>query len=415
MAVEFLQDTNINGTFQVKGAGAANKFLVGNSTTRVYNTLRLDLDLQAGTSYGTTGQVLTSNGVGNTVSWETPSGGISGSGAAGQITFWSSASAVTGENNFWWDSANNRLGIYDTTPSYDIDIGTNSTASDRVLRLNAFDGVESIYTAYYMADSVSGSGNNHGARIMSQYGTSTGEIWFSGYTGSAITEYGRFYNTGRLQLNQYGSGTFTGTATKMLAVTATGIVVEETLPTGGGSMNDWRLDADTAVSWPTTISDGEVVQVYGGTGISTSGTLPSAGVSRVTINQSSYFDTKMFYSAWKIGTSGTVYFDWTGSGDQSSLSYPNMLAIPANGVLRQVDVRTDVTQTGFTFALLRVGGTAIWTSSSTSLTADTTTTLTPNATITKSSHEVLHFRMVRATSASNNANIIITLTFEWDT
>ena len=184
---------------------------------------------------------------------------------------------------------------------------------------------------------------------------------------------------------------------------------------GGGSMDDWLLNADTAVSWPTTITDGEEVQILGGTGISTSGTLPSAGVSRVTINQSSYFDTKVLYSSWKISTTGTTYFDWTGGGDQSSLAYTNMLAIPADGVLRQVDVRTDVTQTGFTFALLRVGGTAIWTSSSTSLTADTTTTLTPNATITKSSHEVLHFRMVRATSASNNANIIITLTFEWDT
>ena len=72
MAVQFLQDTNINGTFIVKDSGGSNELLVSDGLTRVYSTLRLDLDLLAGASYGTSGQVLTSNGVGNGVSWETP-------------------------------------------------------------------------------------------------------------------------------------------------------------------------------------------------------------------------------------------------------------------------------------------------------------------------------------------------------
>ena len=72
MAVEFLQDTNITGNFTVKDSGGANELLVSDGLTRVYSTLRLDLDLQAGTNYGTSGQVLTSNGSGAAVTWETP-------------------------------------------------------------------------------------------------------------------------------------------------------------------------------------------------------------------------------------------------------------------------------------------------------------------------------------------------------
>jgi len=40
--------------------------------------------------------------------------------------------------------------------------------------------------------------------------------------------------TGQLKLNQYGSGTFTGTAAKWLAVTSAGVVIEENAPSGGG-------------------------------------------------------------------------------------------------------------------------------------------------------------------------------------
>lgn len=377
----------------------------------IVNNIRLNAGLKdKDGDLGTSGQILSSTG--DAVNWvDAPASGISGSGSAGQVAFWNGASSITGENDLWYDSTNDRLGIDNNSPSEKIEIGLNSSSGTQSkIRLNYWDGVENISQLWL---------NGQGSIDVSFNTTAEGNFSIRGYDNSSFTTYafwsGASSTLGRLRLNQYGSGTFTGTATKMLAVTATGIVVEETLPTGGGSMNDWLIDVDLATGWPQTITDGEKVEILGGTGISTSGTLPSAGVNRVTINQSSYFDTKLLYSSWKISTTGTTYFDWTGGGDQSSLAYTNMLAIPADGVLKQVDVRTDVTQTGFTFALLRVGGSAIWTSSSTSLTADTTTTLTPNATISKSGHEVLHFRMVRATSASNNANIIITLTFEWDT
>lgn len=49
-------------------------------------------------------------------------GGITGSGAAGQATFWTGASAISGDNAFFWDNTNKRLGINTATPGVRLDI-----------------------------------------------------------------------------------------------------------------------------------------------------------------------------------------------------------------------------------------------------------------------------------------------------
>jgi hypothetical protein len=43
-------------------------------------------------------------------------GSLSGSGAAGQATFWTAASTISGDNAFFWDNINKRLGLGTTTP-----------------------------------------------------------------------------------------------------------------------------------------------------------------------------------------------------------------------------------------------------------------------------------------------------------
>ena len=45
-----------------------------------------------------------------------------GSGAASQVAFWSGTNALSGENNLWWDSINNYLGINTNTPSVPLDV-----------------------------------------------------------------------------------------------------------------------------------------------------------------------------------------------------------------------------------------------------------------------------------------------------
>src|SRR3990172_11272511 len=55
-------------------------------------------------------------------------GGITGSGTAGYVTFFSSGSAVTGESTYFWDSTNDLLGIGTGSPSSKLHVtGTNST------------------------------------------------------------------------------------------------------------------------------------------------------------------------------------------------------------------------------------------------------------------------------------------------
>jgi hypothetical protein len=44
------------------------------------------------------------------------SSGPSGTGAAGQATFWTGASTISGDNAFFWDNTNKRLGLGTTTP-----------------------------------------------------------------------------------------------------------------------------------------------------------------------------------------------------------------------------------------------------------------------------------------------------------
>ena len=49
-------------------------------------------------------------------------GSVSGSGATGQVAFWTASNIVSGENNLYWDSASDRLGIGTATPQNDLDI-----------------------------------------------------------------------------------------------------------------------------------------------------------------------------------------------------------------------------------------------------------------------------------------------------
>ena len=50
------------------------------------------------------------------------SGSITGSGAAGQVAFWSGASAVSGDNTLFWDNTNKRLGLGTATPGVRLDV-----------------------------------------------------------------------------------------------------------------------------------------------------------------------------------------------------------------------------------------------------------------------------------------------------
>lgn len=63
------------------------------------------------------GLTLTQNLPAQTLTLSASLGSISGSGAAGQVTFWTGASVLSGDTGLGWDNTNKRLGIGTLTPS----------------------------------------------------------------------------------------------------------------------------------------------------------------------------------------------------------------------------------------------------------------------------------------------------------
>jgi hypothetical protein len=67
---------------------------------------------------------------------------VTGSGAAGQVTYWTGSNSVSGENNLWWDAASNHLGINTITPGAALDI---HSAADVGMQLNGTGATPNIY------------------------------------------------------------------------------------------------------------------------------------------------------------------------------------------------------------------------------------------------------------------------------
>lgn len=48
--------------------------------------------------------------------------GVTGTGVANQVAFWSGTTAITGDNNLWWDNVNGHLGVNTNTPGTALDV-----------------------------------------------------------------------------------------------------------------------------------------------------------------------------------------------------------------------------------------------------------------------------------------------------
>ena len=83
--------------------------------------LRLN-EYGSGTFTGTAAQRLGVDSSGNVIEIPIGSGAVDGSGSAGQVAFWTDSNTISGENNLYWDSTNDRLGIGTTSPSYNLDV-----------------------------------------------------------------------------------------------------------------------------------------------------------------------------------------------------------------------------------------------------------------------------------------------------
>jgi len=90
--------------------------------------------LKINNSFGTSGDVLYSGGSGS-MYWAAPSGGITGSGTATRLAFWSGTSALSSNANALWDNTNSRLGLGSTPYSrlhLNGDIGAYKTGGSHI-------------------------------------------------------------------------------------------------------------------------------------------------------------------------------------------------------------------------------------------------------------------------------------------
>ena len=105
-------------------------------------------------------------------SW-TVSGGISGSGASGQVAYWTGTSAQSGSNNLFWNNTNSRLGIGNNNPQAplhvsattaigaiitgtqdnQVQITTTGTNNAALISLTSGNGTTSGRFAYFMMSS----------------------------------------------------------------------------------------------------------------------------------------------------------------------------------------------------------------------------------------------------------------------
>jgi hypothetical protein len=131
-----------NGRVGIGTTNPGTLFTVGNNTFQVNSSGNLikinNVTYSWPSTQGGANTVLTNDGSGN-LSWGAVSGGgggISGSGASGQVTFWTGASSVSGSNNLFWDNTNSRLGIGTIAPTNPLDIHINSNlAQNDLIRL----------------------------------------------------------------------------------------------------------------------------------------------------------------------------------------------------------------------------------------------------------------------------------------
>ena len=64
---------------------------------------------------------------------------IAGSGLTGQVTFWNSVNTVTGDNDFFWDDANKRLGLGTTTPHFNLQVNETTAATSACIQITNVD------------------------------------------------------------------------------------------------------------------------------------------------------------------------------------------------------------------------------------------------------------------------------------
>lgn len=97
--------------------------------------------------------------------------GTTGSGAAGQVTFWTAPTVLSGDNDLFWDNTNKRLGVGTTTPAYKLDVNGTARVQTSLQISGAVDG------SVFFPNTVSGQQ----FRIYTQYASNAMVLFANGF------------------------------------------------------------------------------------------------------------------------------------------------------------------------------------------------------------------------------------------
>ena len=191
----------------------------------------------------------TNRGALSSADWSTFSGKVGGSGTSGQVAYWNGTNSQTGSNNLFWDAANSRLGIFNASPTYNLEIGsvsknTNSivnTATDNPRRagFSVDNGSENRFFAGYVGSTAfngaSGEayiGSPAGYNFVFGLGNSIRAKLFS--TGNLVLQNGGTFTDGGFKLDVNGTARVSGALTAANATFSGSIVATQGASDSGG-------------------------------------------------------------------------------------------------------------------------------------------------------------------------------------
>jgi hypothetical protein len=199
---------------------------------------------------------------------------VTGGGATGQVTYFSSASVIAGNNNLFWDITNSRLGINTATPGVPLDVhGAGS-----ILQIN-------------------GTGTNNGFQVFQNAGTTK---WRVGNNYSAGTNYFSIYDFA----NSVETLKITPGATN--AILFTGNLTATSLIKLGGTSSQYLM-ADGSVTTGSMAIGGTITSA-------TAGSVLFAGTSGVLAQKNANFFWDNTNNRLGINTNSPV-FDLETYGD----------------------------------------------------------------------------------------------------
>jgi hypothetical protein len=173
----------------------------------------------------------------NNTTYSLINSGLSGSGAAGQVTYWSSATNITGSNNLFWDNTNGRLGIGTNTPPNQLSVsGSIRTAAHIIHTDGCFGCANTLVLSHDNAVGIIDVNGSAPSCDLLFRTKGVEKMRLFGVTGNLLLQNGGTYiDSGeRLQVN--GTAKITGLITTQNGLTSTGGLLTQNTAANSGRM-----------------------------------------------------------------------------------------------------------------------------------------------------------------------------------